>query len=113
MERIPDAAGNKDAGTREGSNQAKYPVIVFIHGESYEWNSGNPYDGTVLASYGGVVVVTINYRLGILAFHCEAQSQSSDVSMNVTSFESVAVSSRPNNEATFTGKRPFCSCSCP
>ncbi|CAH1131111.1 unnamed protein product [Ceutorhynchus assimilis] len=56
------------AGTREGSNQAKYPVIVFIHGESYEWNSGNPYDGTVLASYGGVVVVTVNYRLGILGF---------------------------------------------
>lgn len=42
------------------------PVLVFIHGESYEWNSGNPYDGTVLASYGGLVVVTINYRLGIL-----------------------------------------------
>ncbi|XP_060876698.1 neuroligin-4, X-linked-like [Metopolophium dirhodum] len=44
------------------------PVLVFIHGESYEWNSGNPYDGTVLASYGGLVVVTINYRLGILGF---------------------------------------------
>lgn len=54
------------AGTREGSSSPKYPVIVFIHGESYEWNSGNPYDGTVLASYGGVVVVTVNYRLGIL-----------------------------------------------
>ena len=27
---------------------------VFIHGESYEWNSGNPYDGSVLASYGRV-----------------------------------------------------------
>ncbi|XP_066143773.1 neuroligin-4, Y-linked [Euwallacea fornicatus] len=56
------------AGTREGSSQAKYPVVVFIHGESYEWNSGNPYDGSVLASYGGVVVVTVNYRLGILGF---------------------------------------------
>lgn len=42
------------------------PVLVFIHGESYEWNSGNPYDGTVLATYGGLVVVTINYRLGVL-----------------------------------------------
>ncbi|KAL1513352.1 hypothetical protein ABEB36_002773 [Hypothenemus hampei] len=52
----------------EGTTQAKYPVIVFVHGESYEWNSGNPYDGTVLASYGGVVVVTVNYRLGILGF---------------------------------------------
>uniref|UniRef100_A0A8D9E0V9 Neuroligin-4, Y-linked n=1 Tax=Cacopsylla melanoneura TaxID=428564 RepID=A0A8D9E0V9_9HEMI len=54
-------------GSRE-SGQRKYPVMVFIHGESYEWNSGNPYDGSVLASYGGVVVVTVNYRLGILGF---------------------------------------------
>lgn len=46
-------------------------MIVFVHGESYEWSSGNPYDGSVLASYGGVVVVTINYRLGILG---ESQS---------------------------------------
>ncbi|XP_054721244.1 neuroligin-4, X-linked-like [Uloborus diversus] len=42
--------------------------MVFIHGESYEWNAGNPYDGRVLASYGNVVVVTINYRLGVLGF---------------------------------------------
>lgn len=46
----------------------KFPIIVYIHGESYEWNSGNPYDGSVLASYGQVIVVTINYRLGILGF---------------------------------------------
>lgn len=53
------------AGARDGANK-RYPVIVFVHGESYEWGSGNPYDGSVLASYGGVIVVTINYRLGIL-----------------------------------------------
>lgn len=41
-------------------------VIVYVHGESYEWNSGNPYDGSVLAAYGNVIVVTINFRLGIL-----------------------------------------------
>lgn len=46
--------------------EKKLPVVVFIHGESFEWNSGNPYDGSVLASYGDLVVVTINYRLGIL-----------------------------------------------
>ncbi|XP_050302600.1 neuroligin-4, Y-linked-like [Anthonomus grandis grandis] len=45
-----------------------YPVIVFLHGESFEWNSGNPYDGGVLASYGQVIVVTLNFRLGILGF---------------------------------------------
>ncbi|XP_041974133.1 neuroligin-4, X-linked-like [Aricia agestis] len=47
---------------------AKYPVVIFIHGESFEWNSGNVYDGAVLASYAGLVVITINYRLGILGF---------------------------------------------
>ncbi|XP_055904543.1 uncharacterized protein LOC129940280 [Eupeodes corollae] len=46
----------------------KYPVIVYLHGESFEWNSGNPYDGSVLASYGQVIVVTVNYRLGVLGF---------------------------------------------
>lgn len=40
--------------------------MMFIHGESFEWNSGNPYDGTILAAYGNVVFVTINFRLGIL-----------------------------------------------
>lgn len=54
------------AGTREGGVSPKFPVVVFIHGESYEWNSGNAYDGSVLASYGQLVVITINYRLGIL-----------------------------------------------
>ncbi|XP_065164020.1 neuroligin-1 isoform X1 [Atheta coriaria] len=44
------------------------PSIVYVHGESYEWNSGNPYDGTVLASAGRVIVVTINFRLGVLGF---------------------------------------------
>ncbi|BFF89407.1 neuroligin 4-like [Drosophila madeirensis] len=51
-----------------GANEKKLPVMVFIHGESFEWSSGNPYDGSILASYGEVVVVTLNYRLGILGF---------------------------------------------
>ena len=46
--------------------EKKLPVLVFIHGESFEWNSGNPYDGSVLASYADMIVVTLNYRLGIL-----------------------------------------------
>lgn len=45
------------------------PCLVYVHGESYEWNSGNPYDGTVLASSGRIIVVTINFRLGILGEH--------------------------------------------
>ncbi|KAK6633555.1 hypothetical protein RUM44_004162 [Polyplax serrata] len=56
------------APEQDSKYQAKYPVLVYIHGESFEWNSGNPYDGSVLASYGNVLVVTINFRLGILGF---------------------------------------------
>ncbi|XP_022126293.2 neuroligin-4, Y-linked isoform X1 [Pieris rapae] len=44
------------------------PVLVYIHGESYSWSSSNPYDGAVLASYTDLVVVTLNYRLGVLGF---------------------------------------------
>ncbi|XP_022240829.1 neuroligin-4, X-linked-like isoform X1 [Limulus polyphemus] len=46
----------------------RVPVIVFIQGESYEWNSGNPYDGSVIASIADVIVITFNFRLGILGF---------------------------------------------
>ncbi|CAB4059051.1 NLGN [Lepeophtheirus salmonis] len=50
-----------------GPSQLK-PVLLFIHGDSYNWGSGNLYDASVLAAYGKVVVVTLNYRLGILGF---------------------------------------------
>ncbi|KAL7301359.1 hypothetical protein TKK_0005807 [Trichogramma kaykai] len=46
----------------------RHPVLVFIHGESYDWGSGNTYDGSVLAAYSDQVVITINYRLGVLGF---------------------------------------------
>ena len=40
--------------------------MVYIHGDSFLWGSGNLYDGRVMAAYGKVVVVTINFRLGVL-----------------------------------------------
>lgn len=64
------SSGSSSSGSSSSSSsstsQAKLPVMVFVHGESYEWNSGNPYDGSVLASFGQMLVVTINYRLGLL-----------------------------------------------
>lgn len=48
------------------NSPAKLPVLVFIHGGSYEYNAGSAYDGTILAAFANIVVVTINYRLGIL-----------------------------------------------
>jgi neuroligin len=40
--------------------------MVYIHGGSYMEGTGNMIDGSILASYGNVIVITVNYRLGIL-----------------------------------------------
>ncbi|XP_036428921.1 neuroligin 4 X-linked b isoform X5 [Colossoma macropomum] len=49
-------------------NDGLKPVMVYIHGGSYVEGTGNMIDGSVLASYGNVIVVTLNYRLGVLGF---------------------------------------------
>lgn len=41
-------------------------MIVLLPGESFSWGAGSVYDGTVLAAYGQVLVVTLNARLGVL-----------------------------------------------
>jgi para-nitrobenzyl esterase len=48
----------------------KKPVMVWVHGGAYVLGSaGQPlYDGTVLASSGDAVIVTVNYRLGAFGF---------------------------------------------
>ena len=44
------------------------PVLVWIHGGGFALGSANEYDSSMLAAQGDVVVVTINYRLGLLGF---------------------------------------------
>lgn len=56
------------ANVDEETNRNRLATILFLHGESYEWNSGNPYDGSELAAHGHVIMVTINFRLGIFGF---------------------------------------------
>ncbi|KAL4259483.1 AB hydrolase superfamily protein [Pleurotus pulmonarius] len=55
----------------------KLPVIAWIHGGGYSLGNASSYDGTTLIreSNDGVVVVSIQYRLGIFGFlsstkHC-------------------------------------------
>lgn len=43
----------------------KLPVLLFIHGDSLFWGSGNYFDGSFLSSSTNVIVITINYRLGV------------------------------------------------
>jgi para-nitrobenzyl esterase len=49
------------------SADAERPVLVWIHGGGLTEDGALNYDGTKLAA-AGIVVVTINYRLGVLGF---------------------------------------------
>lgn len=48
--------------------RASLPVMVFIHGGGNTVGSAQPYDGSRLAQEQGVIVVTLNYRLGVLGW---------------------------------------------
>jgi para-nitrobenzyl esterase len=53
-----------------GADEARRPVMVWIHGGGFTNGSGHLpyYNGNRLAQHGDVVVVTINYRLGVFGF---------------------------------------------
>lgn len=44
------------------------PVMVWIHGGGYRNGNRMDYIAAPLAAYGDVIVVTVNYRLGIFGF---------------------------------------------
>lgn len=46
----------------------KRPVMLWIHGGGYVFGSGTQYSARRLAVQGDVVVVTVNYRLGVFGF---------------------------------------------
>jgi para-nitrobenzyl esterase len=50
------------------SSHELLPVLVWIHGGGNVDGGSNDYDGSKLATQGHVVIVTINYRLGLLGF---------------------------------------------
>nr|XP_051702850.1 cocaine esterase-like isoform X10 [Oryctolagus cuniculus] len=53
------------AHAREGSD---LPVMVWIHGGALTMGMASLYDGSALAAFEDVVMVTIQYRLGVLGF---------------------------------------------
>ncbi|XP_058010809.1 fatty acyl-CoA hydrolase precursor, medium chain-like isoform X2 [Ahaetulla prasina] len=48
--------------------EAKLPVMVWLHGGGLVIGGASLYDGSALSAYGNVVVVVVQYRLGILGF---------------------------------------------
>ncbi len=74
--RAPDVAGpamSEDCLTlniwASAGREEALPVMVWIHGGGYQFGSGSrpTFDGTAFAEKG-IVLVTINYRLGALGF---------------------------------------------
>src|SRR6516162_11353662 len=59
--------GDQDHRWRNGGDDGGLPVLVWIHGGGLTQDAGRDYDPAKLAA-DGVVVVTINYRLGALGF---------------------------------------------
>ncbi|KFP13516.1 Fatty acyl-CoA hydrolase precursor, medium chain, partial [Egretta garzetta] len=52
-----------------GSNKKdKLPVMVWIHGGNFIFGGASRYDGSALSAYESIVVVIIQYRLGLLGF---------------------------------------------
>ncbi|OUR90474.1 hypothetical protein A9Q81_18420 [Gammaproteobacteria bacterium 42_54_T18] len=72
----PSLNTNKNTDT-----ETKRPVMVWIHGGGYISGSGSQliYRGKELCENGDMVVVTINYRLGVLGFLDLTQYFSSDL----------------------------------
>ncbi|NXD08265.1 SASB hydrolase, partial [Nothocercus nigrocapillus] len=52
----------------DAEEQEKLPVFVWIHGGGLVFGAASSYDGSALAAFDNVVVVTIQYRLGILGY---------------------------------------------
>ncbi|XP_028304898.1 liver carboxylesterase 2-like isoform X2 [Gouania willdenowi] len=56
---------------------AKLPVMVWIHGGGFSFGFASMYDGSAMAAYQDVVVVVIQYRLGLLGFLSTGDEQMS------------------------------------
>ncbi|XP_046570396.1 fatty acyl-CoA hydrolase precursor, medium chain-like [Haliotis rubra] len=50
------------------TRQEPLAVMIWIHGGGFQFGAGSLFDGSRLALTGDVIVVTINYRLGLLGF---------------------------------------------
>jgi para-nitrobenzyl esterase len=67
---VPNGSVNEDClylnvTTPATEPRARRPVVVWLHGGGFTGGAGSSYDAKRLALKGDVVVVTINYRLGV------------------------------------------------
>ncbi|MHA3704398.1 carboxylesterase/lipase family protein [Jatrophihabitans sp. YIM 134969] len=73
---------NVHAPSGPSSSDTGRPVLVWIHGGAFTGGSGALYNGAHLADLGDLVVVTVNYRLGVFGFVDLGAVTDLDVSTN-------------------------------
>ncbi len=85
------------------TDSKKRPVLVWIHGGAFIMGTGNDpmYNGSALTRRGDVVVVTINYRLGIFGF-----PYISGVTANIGSLDQIAALKWVNENIEHFGGDP-------
>jgi len=73
------------------NKEGKFPVMVWIHGGGYSGGTGNSemYFGDRLSSQGGLVIVTINYRLNLFGFLSLAALREEDPNKSVGNYGSL------------------------
>jgi len=117
----PSRIGGEEVGTSEDclylnvwtpgpDPAARRPVMVWIHGGGFMSGSGGGalYNGARLAAAGDVVVVTINYRLGVLGFaaHPDLRDEASGAAGNWGLLDQVAALRWVRNEIAAFGGDP-------
>ncbi|TDD75408.1 carboxylesterase family protein [Actinomadura darangshiensis] len=70
---IPSGSKNEDClnlnvTAPSGAPAKPKPVVVWVHGGGYYMGAGSNYGAQRMAAKGDVVVVTVNYRLGVFGF---------------------------------------------
>lgn len=50
------------------SSAANLPIVVFISGEGFDFADAAQFDGSILAENGDVIVITVQYRVGVFGF---------------------------------------------
>jgi para-nitrobenzyl esterase len=68
---VPDGSTNEDClylNVTAPATAKRRPVVVWVHGGGFFMGAGSNYDARRFAERGDVVVVTINYRLGVFGY---------------------------------------------
>lgn len=62
---LPDDDNLDAAEDEDMLKSRKLPVLLFIHGDNLFWGSGNYVDASLISFTANIIVITMNYRLGV------------------------------------------------